>query len=148
MGLNITISDDMKAALRAGDAVKLSTLRMLVAAIRNREIEKNIKELDDAEVIQILQRQIKQHKDSIEQFQKGNRPDLAEKEAKELKVLEAYMPAQMGQDELTALIKAVIAETGAASKADGGKVMKAVMDKVKGKADGKTVSQTVMGLLK
>lgn len=148
MGFTTTFSDDMKAALKTGDAVKLSTLRMLVAAIRNREIEKNVKELDDVEVIQILQRQIKQHKDSIEQFQKGNRPDLSDKEARELKVLEAYMPAQMGQDELTAVIKAVISEIGAVSKADSGKVMKAVMEKVKGKADGKTVSQMVMGLLK
>ena len=148
MTLYENINQDMKNALKQGDAVKLSALRMLVSAIKLQEIDKNVKALDEADIVQTVQRQIKQHKESIEQFEKGKRQDLADKEIRELKVLEAYMPQQLSQDEVLAIVKAAVAETGAAAKSDAGKVMKIVMEKVKGKADGKTVSQLVMGLLK
>lgn len=148
MTLYEKISQDMKDALRQGDAVRLSALRMLVSAIKLQEIDKNVKSLDEADIAQIVQRQIKQHKESIEQFENGKRQDLADKETKELKVLETYMPQQLSQDEVLAIVQAAVAETGAVVKADAGKVMKAVMEKVKGKADGKTVNQLVMSLLK
>jgi uncharacterized protein YqeY len=98
--------------------------------------------------MQILSRQIKQHKESIEQFKKGNRPDLADKEASELSILESYMPAQMSEDEVVAIVKTAISETGAIAKSETGKVMKAVMEKARGRVDGKTVNQIVMKLLK
>lgn len=147
MGLHEKFESDMKAALKDGDALKLSVMRMLVAAIRQVEIDKNIKLIDDAEALQILKRQIKQRRESIEQFRNGNRQDLADKEVVELKVLEAYMPEQLGEDELSAIIKAAIAESGAKAKSEAGKVMKLVMEKAKGLCDGKLVSQLVMKLL-
>ena len=147
MSLHEKFESDMKAALKEGDAIKLSVMRMLVTAIRQAGIDKNIKLIDDAEVLQILKRQIKQRRESIEQFKNGNRQDLTDKEVVELKVLEAYMPKQMGEDELSAIIKASIAESGAKTKAEAGKVMKLVMEKAKGLCDGKLVSQLVMKLL-
>lgn len=148
MELYEKIEGDMRASLKEGNAGKLSVLRMLVAAIRQFEIDKNIKAPAEADVLQIVSRQIKQHKESIEQFKKGNRPELAEKEAAELKILELYMPAQMSEDEILALVKAAVSESGATTKAETGKVMKLVMEKAKGKADGKTVNALVMKLLK
>lgn len=136
----------MKHALKEGDAIKLSCLRMALSAIKTLEIEK--KDMEEADVLQIIQRQIKQHKESIEQFEKGERPDLADKEAKELAILEAYVPKQLNEDELLTIIKGVISETGAAAKSDAGRVMKAVMDKVRGRADGKVVNRVVMSLLR
>jgi len=147
MSLNKKLDDDMKSAMRQRDALKLSVLRMLISAIKMRQIDKNVKELDDPEIVEIIQRQIKQHRESIAQFEKGGRADLVDKESKELKILELYMPAQLGDEELAAIIKQVIAESGATTKSDAGKVMKLVMEKVKGKADGKRVSQIVAGLL-
>lgn len=147
MELYQRLEGEMKAALKEGDQVRLSVLRMLVSDIRKFEIDKNTKP-QDGDVLQILQRQIKQRRESIEQFKNGNRQDLADKEEKELKILEAYMPAQLSNAELEALVKAVITETGAAVKADTGKVMKAVMEKAKGKCDGKAVNQIVMKYLK
>ena len=148
MNLYERIESDMKAALKEGVAGKLSVLRMVVAAIKQFEIDKNVKAPAESDVIQILSRQIKQHKESIEQFGKGNRPDLADKEAVELKILEAYMPEQMQEEELLAIVKAAISETGASTKAETGKVMKLVMEKAKGRADGKAVNQLVMKFLK
>lgn len=147
MNLYEKFESEMKAALKQGDAVKLSVMRMLVSAVRQVQIDKNVKSLDDAEVLQILKRQIKQRRDSIEQFVKGGRQDLADKETVELKVLETYMPAQMSEEELSAIVKAAIAESAAKTKADAGKVMKLVMEKAKGKCDGKLVNQLVMKLL-
>jgi uncharacterized protein YqeY len=148
MNLYQKIESDMRAAMKDGSAVKLSVLRMLVSAVKTLEIDKKLKELPETDIIQILQKQIKQHKDSIEQFGKGNRTDLADKELAELKVLETYLPAQMGEGEVEALVKSVIAETGATTKADTGKVMKAVMERAKGACEGKTVNQVVMRFLK
>ena len=148
MDLHERIENDMKAALKEGDAGKLSVLRMLVAAIKQFEIDKNVKSPAEADTVQIISRQIKQHRESIEQFKNGNRLDLADKEASELKILEAYMPAQLGEEDLLAIVKAAISETGATTKAETGKVMKAVMEKAKGKADGKAINQIVMKILK
>ncbi|MCM8761575.1 MAG: GatB/YqeY domain-containing protein [Candidatus Omnitrophica bacterium] len=148
MALHERIENDMKSAMKEGDTVKLSVLRMLVAAIKQFEIDKNIKSPSDADTAQIISKQIKQHRESIEQFKKGNRSDLAEKEASELKILETYMPAQLGEAELLDIVKNVISETGATTKADMGKVMKAVMEKIRGQADGKIINQIVMRLLK
>ena len=148
MNLYERLQNDMKAAMKSGETVRLSVLRMLISAIKLMEIDKKLKNIEDTDVSQILQKQIKQHKDSIEQFEKGNRRDLVDKEKSELTILETYMPKQMGEDELTAMIKEAIAETGAATKADTGKVMKAVLEKARGRTDGKSVNQIVLKILK
>jgi len=148
MGLCQKLEDDMKAALKEGDSVKLSVLRMLVSDVKMIAIKKNVKEAEDPDILQTIQRHIKQHKESIEQFMKGSRQDLVDKEAKELKILETYMPKQMSEDEVIGVIKDAISATGATTKAEMGKVMKVVMEKVRGKADGKMVNQLIMGLLK
>ena len=147
MELYKTIENDVKSAMKGGEAVKLSVLRMVLSAIRMHAIEKNVKEVADADVLQIMQRQIKQHKESIEQFEKGKRSDLADKELAELEILESYMPEKMSEDELLALIKYVIKDTGASAKTDIGKVMKLAMERAKGRADGKTINQLVADLL-
>lgn len=148
MELYKRIEDDLKAAMKASDAVKTSTLRMLISAIKTQEIDKKVKRLEEKDVVQIAQRQIKQRKESIEQFRKGNREDLAGKEAKELAILEGYMPKQLSETEILEIVKAVMAETGAAQKSETGKVMKLVMERVQGRADGRVVNQLVIGLLK
>ena len=147
MSLYKRLEDDMRQALKAKDAVRLSVLMMLISAVKMFEIEKNIKEPEDKDVIQIVQRQVKQHRDSIDQFTKGGRMDLAVKETEELKILETYLPRQMTEDELLVIIKGVIADLGAIKKSETGRVMKAVMEKVQGGSDGKTVNQLVMKLL-
>lgn len=148
MGLYKQIEDEMRVALKSGDAAKLSVLRMLVAAVKNLAIEKNLKEIQDQDVLQIIQRHIKQHKESIDQFEKGKRPDLVDKEKLELKILEAYMPKQLSEEELAGIIKDAMVESGISAKQDTGKLMKIVMEKVKGRSDGKIVNQLVMKLLK
>lgn len=134
---------DLKEAMKAKADIKVSTLRMLRAALKNLAIDKKVEKLEDKDVITILARQIKQHKDSIEGFTKGNRQDLVDKEKAELAVLESYMPKMMSVDELKALVKSVIEKTGAKSKADMGRVMKAAIEETKGAADGKMLSQMV-----
>lgn len=148
MDLYKRLEEDSKVALKAGDSVKLSVLRMLLSSIKMLEIEKNIKTPSDSDVLPILQRHIKQHKESIEQFKKGNRQDLADKEEKELKILSGYMPEQMTEGELLGIVKDAVAQTGAVAKSDMGKVMKVVMEKARGKADGKVINQLVMRFLK
>lgn len=148
MKLYERIESDMKAAMKDGDAVKLSSLRMLISSIRTFIIDNNVKEPEEPDILQILQRHIKQRRESIDQFEKGKRQDLADKEKKELKILEAYMPKQLTEEELTAIIKGVIAESGLSAAQDLGKVMKAVMEKVKGRSDGKLVNQIAASLLK
>jgi hypothetical protein len=142
------IESQMKEALKQGDGLKLSVLRMTIAAIRNAEIVKKVKRLEEADVIQAIQKIIKEHKESITQFGNGNRPDLVEKEKKELEILQKYVPEEMGEEELTSIIKAAVQESGLTSRADAGKVMKIVMERVKGKADGKVVNKIVLSLLK
>lgn len=148
MSLYERIENDMKSALKKGDSARLSVLRMLVSSIKTFLIDKNLKSPQDADVLQLLQRQIKQRKESVEQFKKGNRQDLADKELKELEILEAYMPKQLSEEELTLIVKEAIGDLGAKTKADMGKVMKAVMEKAKGRTDGKAVNELVMRFLK
>ncbi|MDD5422390.1 MAG: GatB/YqeY domain-containing protein [Candidatus Omnitrophota bacterium] len=147
MSLYRSLENDMKVALKDGNAVKLSVLRMLISAIRMFELEKNLKEPQEGDILQIIQRQVKQRRESIDQFHKGNRKDLADKETLELKILESYLPKQLTEDELLEIVKACIVKLGATKKSETGKVMKAVIEKTKGKSDGKTVNRIVMKLL-
>jgi uncharacterized protein YqeY len=140
------VDQEMILAAKATDRIRLSALRMLKNGIHNREIDLK-RELNEAEFFQILSGMVKQRKDSIEQFEKGGRPDLVEKEEAELKVIREFMPAQMSETELDAIIADAIRETGAAGVRDMGKVMKILMPKVTGKADGKTVGEKVKLIL-
>ena len=143
MTLEEKIDADMKEAMKARAEIRLSTIRMLRAAIKNLAIEKKAEKLEDKDVMGIIARQVKQHKDSIEGFTKGNRQDLVDKEAAELKILESYMPKMMSADELKVIVKSAIAAVDAKGRADMGKVMKAAMEEAKGAADGKMLSQMV-----
>jgi uncharacterized protein YqeY len=143
MSLANTISNDIAAAMKAKDAARLSALRMLKAAVMNKGVEKN-RDLDDGEVLQVIASLVKQRRDSIEQFANAGRTDLVAKETAELAVLNEYLPAAATSEEIEAAVDAAIAETGAASPKDMGKVMKAVMPKLAGKnADGRAVNETV-----
>ena len=143
MSLANTISNDIAAAMKAKDAARLSALRMLKAAVKNKGVEKN-RDLDDGEVLQVIASLVKQRRDSIEQFANAGRTDLVAKETAELAVLNEYLPAAATSEEIEAAVDAAIAETGAASPKDMGKVMKAVMPKLAGKnADGRAVNETV-----
>ena len=127
--------------------LRLSTLRMLKSAVEYAKIEKKQEALPDADVVAVIKKQVKQRQDSIESFDKGGRADLADKEKAELAILKSYLPAELAETELTAIVTAVIAELGAQTKADMGKVMKAVQAKVAGRADNRLVSQIVGRLL-
>ena len=140
------IRADLTAAMKSRDAVRTSTLRMLQAAIKNEQIDKG-RELSDEEALAVIQRGVKQRQDSIEQYTKGNRTDLADKERVELGMLETYLPAQMSSEEAEAAVREVIASTGAASKKDAGRVMKEMMAKYRGQVDGKRVQEIVGRLL-
>ena len=142
MSLKDQITEDMKVAMRAKDAPRLLTIRGLLAACKQREVDERIV-LDDAAVIAIIDKLVKQRKDSIAQFTAGNRPDLVEKEASELQVLEGYLPKRLGADEVAAEVAAVVAELGASGPGDMGKVMGAVKAKLAGKADMGMVSAAV-----
>ncbi|MHB0976269.1 MAG: GatB/YqeY domain-containing protein [Candidatus Aquicultorales bacterium] len=146
MSLKEQLSNDMKAAMRSGDKLRLSTIRLLISEIKNAEIAKG-EGLADEEVVELVQRQVKRRREAVEQYEKGGRAELAEKETSEAKILESYLPSQLGDEELEEIVKAAIRETGASSKKEMGKVMGAVMPKVKGKAEGTRVSKTVASLL-
>ncbi|MGA2193165.1 MAG: GatB/YqeY domain-containing protein [Nitrospirota bacterium] len=146
MSIKERLSAELKEAMKAHDALKVSTLRLLNSSIKNKEIDTR-KELDDEGVLAILSTAVKQRRESIEQYEKGGRMDLADKEKAELAIIQTYMPQQMGAEEVRALVKEAIAETGAAGAADIGKVMKALMPKVKGKADGRMVNELVKEML-
>jgi len=137
------INDDLKGAMKEKKTIKIETLRMLKAEIKNVTISKKSTSLEDKDVFQIISKQIKQHRDSIETFSKGGREDLAEKEKQELEILQSYLPKQLSKEEIVSIVKQAIVETSAASRSDMGKVMKVVMEKVKGAAEGKLVSQIV-----
>jgi uncharacterized protein YqeY len=137
------IEADVKNAMRAKDAARLSTLRLLKSAIEYAKIEKKQEKFADADVIAVIKKQIKQHQDSIEGFQKGGRADLADKEKAELAVLKSYLPEELSRAQIEEIVKATIAEIGATTKADMGKVMKAVQPKLAGRADNRLVSQIV-----
>jgi len=142
------IKTDLKTALKEKDKTTISTLRFLLAAIHNKEIElKKRGKLKDEEVIAVIRQQVKQHQESIEAYQKGKREDLVKKEKQELSILRKYLPQELSPEELEKIIKEIIKEIGAKSPADFGKVMGAVMGKVKGRAEGKVVVETVKRLL-
>jgi uncharacterized protein len=139
------ILSDLKEAMKSGDAVKRDTLRMADSMIKNTEIEKMKKEegLSDDEIIEVLSRAVKQRKDSVAQYKAGGRLELAEKEKKEIEILMGYLPEQIGEQDIRNEVKEIIIQTGATSKTDIGKVMGAVMNKLKGKADGNLVKKIV-----
>lgn len=147
MDLKAQILNDMKAAMKEKDPLKLESIRFLQSAIKNREIELRPNPISDEEVIQVVKKMIKQRKESIEQFQAAGRTDLADKEANELKYLEVYLPAQMDRAAIEALVAKVITETGAQSVKDMGRVMKEVLAQSGGAADGKIVSEVVKAKL-
>jgi len=143
MRLTDKVNTDITAAMKAKDAPRLSALRMMKAAMMNKGVEKG-RDLEDAEVLQVVSSLVKQRRDSIEQFSKAGRTDLVEKETAEIAVLETYLPPAATSEEIDAAVAAAITETGAASPKDIGKVMKAVMPKLAGKnADGRTVNESV-----
>jgi uncharacterized protein YqeY len=143
MALNDQVSADIAVAMKARDASRLSALRMLKAAVMNKSVEKG-RDLDDAEVLQVIASLVKQRRDSIEQFGKAGRSDLVDKETGEMAVLQAYLPPSATPEEIDSAVAAAVAETGASSPKDIGKVMKAVMPKLAGKnADGKAVNEAV-----
>ncbi|MFC5519462.1 GatB/YqeY domain-containing protein [Polaromonas jejuensis] len=151
MSLKDQITEDMKTAMRAKDSERLGTIRLLLAALKQKEVDERVV-LDDAAVVAIVDKLIKQRKDSIEAFQKAERTDLADKEAAELLVLQGYLPARMSAEEVTAAVKAIVAELGAelgraAGPGDMGKVMGAVKTKLAGKADMGQVSAAVKAAL-
>ena len=136
----------MATAAKAKDKIRLSAIRLLKTAVHNKEIEL-MRPLQEAEIMQLLSAMVKQRKDSIEQFAKGGRMDLVEKEEAELKVVQEFLPAQMSDEEVEALIKKAIAEAGAVSAKDMGKVMKILMPQITGRADGKAAGEKVKALL-
>ena len=140
------ITEDMKAAMRAADKERLGTIRMLQAAIKQREVDERIT-LDDAQVLSVIEKMLKQRKESITQFEQGGRADLAAKERAEIEQLQGYLPAQLSEAEVDALIREAIASTGAASIKDMGKVMGAVKAKAAGRADMGAVSARIKAAL-
>ena len=146
MSLKDRINDDMKAAMRAKDTERLGAIRLINAAIKQKEVDERIT-LDDAAVVGILDKMLKQRKDSIEAFEKAARTDLADKEKAEVAVLQAYLPARLSADEVAAEVKAIVAEVGAKGPGDMGKVMGAVKQRLAGKADMGQVSAAVKAAL-
>ncbi|HEL3159095.1 TPA: GatB/YqeY domain-containing protein [Stenotrophomonas maltophilia] len=142
MSMKQQLTEDMKAAMKAGEKHKLGVIRLINAAIKQREVDERI-ELDDTAVIAVLDKMVKQRKDSVSQYEAANREDLAEIERAEIVVIEAYLPAKMGEAEIVAAIQAAIAETGASSPADMGKLMGALKPKLAGQADMGLVSKLV-----
>ena len=142
MTLKQTISDDLKSALKASEAIRLSTLRMLSAAIANKEIELRKKDigLSDGEVLDVVSSEARRRKDSITEYDKAQRIELAQKERDELTILQSYLPPEIADDELVRIIRAGIREAGATSEKDFGKVMKVIMPILKGKASGDRIA--------
>jgi hypothetical protein len=155
MGLKEQLSEDLKDAMRSGDAVRRDVLRSLLTAVSNAEIARvNVKDesatregLDDPGVLDVIQKQAKQRRESIEEYGKAAREDLADRERAELAILMAYLPAQLGRDEIAEEVRRVIAETGASGPRDKGKVMPAVIARLKGRADGRAINDVVTELL-
>jgi len=146
MSLKERITEDMKAAMRAKDSARLGAIRMLTAAMKQKEVDERI-ELDDAAVVAIVDKLIKQRKDSVEAFEKAQRQDLADKETAEIVVLQAYLPARMSTGEIQAEVKSIVAELGAKGPGDMGKVMGAAKARLAGKADMGQVSSAVKSAL-
>ena len=146
MSLKQQITEDMKNAMRARDTTRLSAIRLLLAAMKQREVDERI-ELDDAAVVAIVEKLLKQRKDSFSQYQAAGRRDLADQEAFEIEVLSAYMPQQLTAEEVAALVRQAVAETGAAGPRDMGKVMAWLKPKLAGRADMNAVSGLVKSAL-
>jgi uncharacterized protein YqeY len=146
MTLKQQLTDDMKTAMRGGEKDRLGVIRLILAAIKQREVDERI-ELDDVQTLAVLEKMVKQRKDSISQFEAANRQDLADIEQAEMKVIEVYLPAKLGDEEIDALITAAIAETGASSARDMGKVVAAVKEKAAGRADMGVVSGRIKSRL-
>ena len=147
MGLTETIVSDLTASMKAQEALRTSTLRMVKAAMMNRQIEKG-SELDDDEISKLLRSLVKQRRDSVEQYEKAGRQELADKEKAEIEIIEAYLPQSASQEEIENAVTTAIAETGAASMKDMGKVMKAVQAALTGRnADGRMISEIVKAKL-
>ncbi len=146
MSLREKLVEDLKAAMRAGDTLKVAVIRLARSEIQNAEIAK-ARSLTDEELVEVLAREAKRRREAIEQFRKGGRTDLVDKEAAELRILEGYLPQQLSEAEITGIAQEVIAELHATCKADKGKVMSALMQRVRGRADGKLVSQVVDRML-
>jgi uncharacterized protein YqeY len=147
MTLQERLAQEMKSAMLSKEAERLSTLRLLKSAAGYLQIEKKTEQLSDADFISLTQREIKKRRDAIEQYEKGGRPELAEKEKREVTVLEGFLPKAMSGDELDQLVKATVQELGATSKKEMGPVIKAVQAKAAGRADGKTISTAVAKVL-
>jgi len=147
MSLQEKLGQEIKSAMLARDADRLGALRMLKSAVGYAQIEKKVETLPDAEFVTIVQKEIKKRRDSVEQFEKGGRPELAAKEKQEITVLESFLPQPLSPEDLETLVKETIAETGATSKKDMGSVIKAVQAKAAGRAEGKSISQLVGKLL-
>jgi len=148
MSLQARLTEEIKAAMLAKDADRLSALRLLKSAIGYVQIERKTEQLSDSEFVAVAQKEVKKRKDSIEQFEKGGRPELAEKEQREIMFLEAFLPQPLGPEELERLVKGTIEELGATSKKEMGAVIKAVQAKAAGRADGKSISGVVTKLLR
>lgn len=146
MSLRDDISKEVIVALKAGEKLKLSTLRLLLSAVQYKEVDLK-RPLTDEETQQMISTLIRQRHDSVEQFRKGGRPELADKEEAEIEILKVYLPRQMSEDELRAVVKDAAVKAGATGPGDMGKLMKAVMPLVKGKAEGKAVSDMVKEVL-
>lgn len=148
MSLKEQLANDLADALRQGDDTRKSTIRMLMAAINVQEVAgSERRELSDAEVLGVVAKQVKQRRESIEEFKKAGRQELAEKEAAEMQVLQAYMPEQAGREEIEAEARKVIDEVGATGPQDKGKVMQAIMPRLAGRADGRDINEVVTQLL-
>lgn len=146
MALLDQLNDDLKQAMKEKDKVRLSVIRMVKSAVKNREIELG-RALTDEDVVGVIQKEIKQRRDSLQAFQDAHRTDLIEQAEQEIAVLQSYLPAQLTDDEIAQLAKDVMARVGASGKADMGKVMRELMPEVRGRADGRRVQQIVEGLL-
>ena len=146
MNLSERLNEDMKQAMKSQDKFKLSTIRMVRSTIKNLEIDLK-RTLDDNEVLDILSREIKQRKDALQEFEKAGRDDLAASARAEVEIIAVYLPKQLTEEEIKVIVQQTIQETGASSKAEMGKVMSALMPKVKGRADGKLVNQVVQQFL-
>jgi len=147
MSLQARLSQELKTAMLAKDAERVSTLRLLKSAVSYTQIERQTEDLSEADFVAVVQKEVKKRRDSIEQFEKGGRRELAEKEKKEILVLEKFLPQPLRAEELEQLVKVTIAELGASSKKEMGPVIKAVQAKAAGRADGKSISALVSKLL-
>ena len=149
MSLQKQVDEDIKSAMKAREVEKLGVLRMLKAALKNAAIEKGGADsvLDDMEVLAVIRKQVKQRQDSIQGFEKGNRPELAQKEKDEVEILNSFLPKPLTESEIAAIVQESISETGATSKKEMGSVMKVASKKAEGRADGRTLSQAVQKAL-